>query len=357
MRIAVLMSLASPWSLMIVKALSSAGHEIHVCHPRDPKLNATPGPESKLEGLAKSQMPLPPLGGGVLGRLSQARALGRWCRSENCDVLITLYGGWFAILAWLSGFRPFAIYIVGSDILLAKGFKRRLLGHVLTRAKRVFANGAALADATRAASGRDDVVALYHGIDTGPEPFSASRPETIEIICSRWFEPIYNNEMLIRAFALLPKDLPAHRLTFLAGGSLLTDAAGLADRLLPSEARATVTFLGGVAHPELLERYRGAHIYASVSNSDGTSTSLLEAFACGLFPVVTDIPANTEWIRPELSNGLVVPCGDAPALARALEKAIRDAELRQRGARHNRQAVVDNADIATNMAKMTALLS
>lgn len=355
MRIAVLMSLASPWSLMIIKQLGLAGHEIYVCHPA--VAGDGPGSESKLDGIATGRLALPSPRSGVIRRLSQAKALGEWCRSENCDTLITLYGGWFAIIAWLSGFRPFSVYIVGSDILLATGVKRRLLGHVLTRAKRVFANGEALARATRDASGREDIVALYHGIDTGSDPFHDARPDAIEIICSRWFEPIYNNEMLIQAFALLPANLPLHRLTFLAGGSLLPEAVRLADRLLQPEARARLTFLGGVAHDELLARYRKAHIYASVSNSDGTSTSLLEAFACGLFPVVTDIPANTEWIRPELSNGLVVPRGNAQALATALEAAIRDENLRQKGARYNRQAVVDQADITTNMAKMVTLLS
>lgn len=355
MRIAVLMNLASPWSLMIIRELAAAGHDVYVSYPKpseDPE--TVRRQESGLDGVAKGRLALPV---GIVGRLSQTRALGRWCEASNCDVLVTLYGGWFAVMAWLSGFRPFAVYIVGSDILLATGLKRRLLGHVLTKAKQVFANGAALAKATRSASGRSDVFALYHGIDTGPDPFSDTRPGIVEIICSRWFEPIYNNEMLIRAAALLPADLPKHRITFLAGGSLLKDAVKLADRLLRPEARANVTFLGGVAHDELVRRYRQAHIYVSVSNSDGTSTSLLEAFACGLFPVATDIPANTEWIRPELANGLVVPCDDAPALAKALETAIRDADLRQHGAKCNRQAVVEQADIRANMAKLVALLS
>jgi glycosyltransferase involved in cell wall biosynthesis len=356
MRIAILMSVVSPWSLMIVKELAAAGHDVYVSYPSssgDPETDDRQG--AILDGIAKARLPLP--SDAIFGRLSQARSLGRWCQNMNCDVLVTLYGGWFAVLAWLSGFRPFAVYVVGSDILLAKGLKRHLLGHVLTKAKRVFANGSALAEETRSASGRDDIIALYHGIETGPDPLSIARPETIEIICSRWFEPIYNNEMLIRAAALLPTNLPAYKLTFLAGGSLLNEAVGLADRILHPEVRANVEFLGGVEHQALLERYRNAHIYVSVSNSDGTSTSLLEAFACGLFPVVTDIPANTEWIRGDLSTGLVVPCGDAPALARALERAIRDAELRRLGARLNRQAVVDQADIHANMAKMVRLLS
>ena len=39
-----------------------------------------------------------------------------------------------------------------------------------------------------------------------------------------------------------------------------------------------------------------ADIYVSTSLSDGTSLSLLEAMACSLPVVVTDIPANKEWI-------------------------------------------------------------
>jgi len=50
---------------------------------------------------------------------------------------------------------------------------------------------------------------------------------------------------------------------------------------------------------------------------DGSSVSLLEAMACGLPSIVSDIPANQEWIQDE-RNGWVFPDGDAEALAQVI---------------------------------------
>ena len=71
---------------------------------------------------------------------------------------------------------------------------------------------------------------------------------------------------------------------------------------------------------------RAADVYVSTSRSDSTSVSLLEAMACGIPPVVTDIPANREWIT-EGRNGLLVPPGDPVRLAEALRRMIGDREL------------------------------
>lgn len=352
MRITVLMSVESPWSRMIVGELAAAGHDLFIAYPSTERA-ATALEQGALDGIASGTLPL---GASPPERFWQARRLGRWCRANGSEHLLTLYGGWYSVIAWMSGFKPFSVYIVGSDILLAKGLKRAFLGEVLRHARWVFANGIALGKATASASGRRDIVALYHGIRTGEPPSDNSGAEAVEIICSRWFEPIYNNEMILRALQLLPDDLPAFRMTFLAGGSGLEQARALADEILPPARRAMLSFLGGVSHSELLSRYRQAHIYASVSNSDGTSTSLLEAFATGLFPVVTDIPANTEWIKPELHNGSIVPCGDAASLSLALAHAIRDEAMRKKAARYNRLMVVEQADLKRNMTRMVEML-
>jgi glycosyltransferase involved in cell wall biosynthesis len=63
--------------------------------------------------------------------------------------------------------------------------------------------------------------------------------------------------------------------------------------------------------------------YVSVSRSDSTSQSLLEGMAAGLLPVVSDIPGNREWVMHR-ESGLLVPTGDAEALAAALLEAAAD---------------------------------
>ena len=91
--------------------------------------------------------------------------------------------------------------------------------------------------------------------------------------------------------------------------------------------------------PDLLANH---HIYVSTARSDTTSVSLLEAMACGLFPVVTDIPANREWID-DGHNGRLFPAGDAAALGQALVGAWSEAGLRRAARERNLEIVRSRA--------------
>ncbi len=62
---------------------------------------------------------------------------------------------------------------------------------------------------------------------------------------------------------------------------------------------------------------------------EGVPKTLLEAAACGRPIVATDVPGCREIARAN-RNALLVPPGDAAALADALEILIKDPELRRR---------------------------
>ena len=66
---------------------------------------------------------------------------------------------------------------------------------------------------------------------------------------------------------------------------------------------------------------------ASVPRSEGVPTALLEAMACGLPVVATDVGAVAEAVADEVT-GLVVPASDEAALAAALGRLAAAAELR-----------------------------
>jgi glycosyltransferase involved in cell wall biosynthesis len=102
--------------------------------------------------------------------------------------------------------------------------------------------------------------------------------------------------------------------------------------------------------PEVLQ---GADVYCSMSRSDGTSLSLLEAMACGLAPVVSDIPANREWIDDGVDGVLVAP-GEVETLASALTRVALDEDFRRSASARVREKVVERGDQRTNMARILA---
>jgi glycosyltransferase involved in cell wall biosynthesis len=80
---------------------------------------------------------------------------------------------------------------------------------------------------------------------------------------------------------------------------------------------------------DVREVWARAHIAVLPSFHERLPKSLLEAAACARPIVATDIPGCREVAIADL-NALIVPVGDAAALAHAIERLARDDGLRQR---------------------------
>jgi glycosyltransferase involved in cell wall biosynthesis len=104
-----------------------------------------------------------------------------------------------------------------------------------------------------------------------------------------------------------------------------------------------VDLLPPQSRQQMADLFRQAKITVSITTHDGTPNTLLEALACGCFPIVGDIESLREWITPGV-NGLLVDPGDPNALARAILTAISHPELLQRAREQNLQLVNERAE-------------
>ncbi|MCX6027072.1 MAG: glycosyltransferase family 4 protein [Chloroflexi bacterium] len=104
-----------------------------------------------------------------------------------------------------------------------------------------------------------------------------------------------------------------------------------------------VRLLPSLTPGEMAELFQGAQASLSVTTHDGTPNTLLEAMACGCFPIAGDLASLREWIR-DGENGLLVPPGDDGALAKAVVKASRSSELREHAAQVNARLVAERGD-------------
>ncbi len=395
MRLGILMSVGSLWSREVALQLTRQGHEVHVIDfargqgvspqslARQPKKadhsdEITNSPTRKCKGTEEGY--LDSLSGHAEQEASKlaeqtaglhyldstrgsdwrcafrATSLRRLCARLQLDTLLLLYGGAFALAAYLSGFRPFALYTVGSDVLLAQGVRRRINRITYRAADLILSNGQYLCEKTTSLTGRSDVASLCLGVDSSRFLSPPRRPTDIRILCTRGFAPVYNNEYLIEALAELEPGTPYSAAVFASTGPGLPAARDLADRVLATEVRERVHFLGGVSDEQMLAELREASIYVSLSRSDGTSISLLEALSCGLFPILSDIPPNREWIDPSLENGILVPLDRPAELAAALRRAVTDSALRERAAIVNRSLIGERADARRNMITLASKL-
>jgi glycosyltransferase involved in cell wall biosynthesis len=364
MRIAVLLSLGVSWSREAALRLCELGHEVHaIDFESEVTGNYLRGRDDlHSEGIAKLRSSvagihlIPGSDISQLRYLRYAPRLRKICKDIKGDVLLSLWGGGFAMISCASGIRPYAVFLGGGDILRVSGIQKMMSRYALDRAAISFANGEYFGEKAKTFAPNASIESIYLGVD--PKRFvpGTPSPSPVVIICTRGFAPVYNNGYLIEALAHLPDSLPDFKVVFTSAGESFERTRALADRILTPAMRARVRFLNGVTDEGMLENLRNAHIYTSLSRYDGTSISLLEALSCGLFPILSDIPQNSEWIDPQVRNGMLVPLDQPATYARLLEEAIRDADHRKNVAGFNRRLILDRADGRKTMARVASLL-
>jgi glycosyltransferase involved in cell wall biosynthesis len=171
---------------------------------------------------------------------------------------------------------------------------------------------------------------------------------TFSLLSTRSWEPIYGTDVIARAFIIVARKHPQLRLTLLGGGSLY---APIRQILLIGAVYDKVLFPGQVSYAELPNYYHNSDLYISASHSDGTSISLLEAFASSTPAIVPDIPGNREWVTPG-ENGWLFPDGDAEALADAILHAVEQRPDLPEMGKKARQVAEVRADWEENFPKL-----
>lgn len=261
----------------------------------------------------------------------------------------------------LAGYHPYVMSAWGSDLLVEP---RSALGsaiarYTLRRADLVTANDPSLARrAIELGAAEEAVHVVRLGIDDEffREPqrsvnLDPAGDAPLTIISDRALEPLYNIDVVLRAFARLRQGLPDARLVIANDGSERARLEGLAQALGLSDS---VRFTGRLAPEALRDELEAAHVYVSVPSSDSFPLSTLEAMATGCFPVVSDLPSQAGMIEHGI-NGLVVPAGNADRLVEALQYALKGAGLRRNAVARNRALAETEGRRETNMLALERL--
>lgn len=122
-------------------------------------------------------------------------------------------------------------------------------------------------------------------------------------------------------------DVPAQLLV--AGtGAAEADYRQMAEQLRISDR---VHFLGEVPDASLPDLYRSADVFVlpSVRRSEAFGIVQLEAMACGVPVVSTELGTGTSFVNRHGETGLVVPPGDSTALSAAIKRLLDDSSLRR----------------------------
>ncbi|AYN43020.1 DUF3492 domain-containing protein [Streptomyces dangxiongensis] len=167
---------------------------------------------------------------------------------------------------------------------------------------------------------------VYNGVDPAAFPPAGPEPGVPTLSWAGRVDPIKDLETLIRAFALVRKEVPEARLRLFGGTPRGGEAyrercEALAAELGHADA---VTFEGRV--DDIKDAYAAGNVVMLSSISEGFPFTLIEAMSCGRATVSTDVGGVREAVG---GTGLVVPPRDPARMAAAALELLGDAERRR----------------------------
>jgi glycosyltransferase involved in cell wall biosynthesis len=276
----------------------------------------------QVEGLGlEYQVARSPLQVARLARLKQARFLHtHGVRANFTGRLAGLIGKFPSVTTVHSAIR---LDYPGAGMRITATLMDNL---TLPLAKRVIAISHAIAADVRERGVRAERVrVVYNGIPPAPEvDRERVRAElgleagTKAIVSVARLHPVKGLDHLLEAAASLDRSLPAWQLYLIGDGPLREELERQAREL---KLTKKVRFLGHVEGARRL--LPGFDLYVSASLMEGLGLSVMEAMAARL-PVVATAVGGVKELVEDGRSGLLVPPGDASALADAIGRALAD---------------------------------
>lgn len=146
-----------------------------------------------------------------------------------------------------------------------------------------------------------EVMTFTFGLESMPE-LDLQKKNPKLFFSNRSLSENYNIDHIIQVFKTIQEEDPLSRLIVSNEGP---DKQKLINLIQQLELDKNVEFVGFLSQQKQAEIYSKASYYLSLPSSDSTSVSLLEALAYGCIPILSDIPANREWVH-HMDNGLLI---------------------------------------------------
>ena len=165
------------------------------------------------------------------------------------------------------------------------------------------------------------------------------------IIMNRHFEEVYAVTDFVGSLPYILEKREDVRVFLIGDGRLRNE---ILEKINKYDLHEYVYAPGRVSRGEMVEYLNNADLYVSSSLSDGTSVSLLEAMACELPVVCTEIPSNREWIKDGY-NGYLVPIKNPEQLAEHILTLLSDEEQMKIMGKRNLEIVSERGSWGANI--------
>ncbi len=223
----------------------------------------------------------------------------------------------------------------GTDILVTPFINRlyyRITRFCLDSADLITSDSGFMTEVIKKLSSTSTMTFAF-GLDKIPE-VDLSKKDSNLFYSNRILSENYNIGEVITFFHRIYKENSSAKLII---SNLGEQKKELENKVLKLGLLRSVRFIGFISSTEQFSLYEQAQFYISIPTSDSTSVSLIEALASGCIPVVSDIPANHEWITENI-NGVIYR-KDETSYA-DLRKILKN---KDKIAKHNREMIQNRA--------------
>ncbi|MDH7477214.1 MAG: glycosyltransferase family 4 protein [Candidatus Bathyarchaeota archaeon] len=296
----------------------------------------------------------------------RAHVLKKTLDKVKPDVLVGCWASTYGFYSAYSNFHPFILFVWGSDVLVfpRKYFPLKpFVVYSLRKADVVVVDSEVQREAVINLGCEPSKIVQFPWVNlNGFKRNETQRrkirrecgwnEDDIVVISLRYHRPIYGVEYLIDA---IPKVLAKNKnvkFIILGEGPFTNTFKTKMTNFIKS---GHVRFVDAVPHNKVKDYLSAADIYVSTSFSDGTSASLLEAMACSLSPVVTEIDGNKEWVKDGV-NGLFVPVANSEKIAEKILLLASDYELRRFLGEKAVETVRARVNWQKNIQKLTKII-
>lgn len=285
-------------------------------------------------------------------------------RQIRPDIILGCLATKYGFYSALSGFRPFVLVIWGSDILIAPKllFFRFLVKYSLKKADAVIVDSDVQERAAIEMGCSPTKILKFPWFDLETVRTAIPREKVRErlgwstnpiVVSARSHEPVYGVQHLIESIPYILSKVPETRFLIIGKGQLTQNFRRRTKEL---EVDAYVKFLGSLPHEDVISYLNAADLNVSMSTSDGSSASLLEAMALGVPSIATKILGNEEWIEDKW-NGILIPSVDRQRIAETIVSLLQDVDLRHKLGQRAIKTVNEKADWTKNAQALSRLIS
>lgn len=227
-------------------------------------------------------------------------------------VVLWLHGGNLPAFARANPGRVRRLLSAGARVVAPSGYLRHHLGEY-----------------------RGDIEVLPNGLDLSGYRFRLREGVAPNLVWLRSFHPIYRPEMALEVVRLLREDYPAVRLSMYG-----PDKDGTQDFLRQRAGQQgleeQVSFPGRVPKAEVPDAIQSGDVFLNTTDVDNTPVSVIEAMACGACVVSTSV-GGIPFLLEHEEDALLVPAGDAEAMAASVRRLVEDPDLAARLSRKARE--------------------